>query len=71
MSDRTITKTLWSETLVEILILSLQKKRPDKEIKEILKELRTKGFKPGYITDKVEKELGAESARRVKILIGG
>lgn len=70
MTDKTITKTLWTETLVEILVLSLKKKRPDKEIIEILKELRAKGFKPSYITGKVEKELGAESARRIKALIG-
>ncbi len=70
MKDKTITKTLWSETLIEILILALQKKRPDSEITEIIKEIRAKGFKRRYIIGKVEKELGAETARRVKTLIG-
>jgi hypothetical protein len=70
MKDKTITKTLWTETLIEILVIALQKKRPDSEIKELIKEIRAKGFKPRYITGKVEKELGAETARRVKTLIG-
>lgn len=71
MKDKTtIPKTLWSETLIEILIDSLKKNRPDKEIKNILMELRIKGFKSGYVTRKVEKELGKDAVRRIKSITG-
>lgn len=67
MNDKTtIPKTLWSETLIEILVESLRKNRPDTEIKNILMELRDKGFKSGYVKRKVEKELGNEAVKRLK-----
>jgi len=68
--DETIAKTLWSETLIDALILGLQKKVPDAKIKELIKELQDKGYQSTYIINKVTKEMGAPAAMRVKHLMG-
>jgi hypothetical protein len=65
----TIAKTLWSETLIELLIVSLQKNQSDGKIVELLKELKQKKFKPDYIVRKVSKSLGESEASRVKQLL--
>lgn len=68
-TQTTISKTLWSETLIEILIDSLEKNKSDKKIIKILKELKQKKFKAKYITKKIRKTLGEKQANRVKELI--
>jgi len=68
--DKTIAKTLWSDTLVEILIAALKKNSGDKEIRGIIRELRDKGFKKNYVIGKVSKELDENAARRVRLLLG-
>ena len=68
--DKTIAKTLWSDTLVEILIVALKKNSGDKEIMGIIRELRDKGFKKSYVIGKVSKELDENAARRVRLLLG-
>ena len=65
----TIAKTLWSETLIELLIVSLEKGQSDEKITELLKELKQKKFKPDYIVKKVTKSLGEKEANRVKLLL--
>lgn len=69
-TSMTMLKTLWSETLLDILVVSLEKKMPDQKIIEILKELRQKRFKASYITDKVRRSLSEADAQRVKKLMG-
>ena len=68
--DKTITKTLWSETIIDALIVGLQKNVDDKKIKEMINEIRAKGYKSSYIIEKVTKELGAPARVRVKRLLG-
>ena len=65
----TIAKTLWSETLIELLIVSLEKEQSDEKITELLKELKQKKFKPDYVVRKVNKSLGEKEANRVKLLM--
>ena len=65
----TIVKTLWSETLIELLIVSLQKGQSDAKIIELLKELKQKKFKPDYIVRKVTKSLGESEGDKVKLLL--
>ena len=67
--DKTITKTLWSETLIEGLCADLKKDKPDPRIVDALRELKAKGFAARYITSKVRKEVGSEAATRVKNLM--
>jgi len=67
--DMTIAKTLWSETLIDALLVALQKKHPDEKIRELLKEIQDKGYKPTYIIEKVTKELDAQAVLRVRQLL--
>ncbi|MBT7950766.1 MAG: hypothetical protein HN764_04015 [Gammaproteobacteria bacterium] len=68
-TQATIAKTLWSETLIELLIVSLEKNLSDEKIVELLKDLKQKKFKPDYIVRKVSKSLGEKQANRVKLLL--
>ncbi len=65
----TTAKTLWTETILEILYLALKYDKPDKDIKKILMQVRMKGCKPSYIIRKVNQKLGEQAAVRVKSLM--
>jgi hypothetical protein len=65
----TVAKTLWSETLIDLLIVSLQKGQTDAQVSELLKELKEKNFKSDYIVKKINKNCGEEDAVRVKQLL--
>ena len=65
----TTAKTLWTETILEILYQSLKANKPDNAIKDVLKEVRDKGFKPDYICEKVEKKVDKKAAIRVRGLM--
>ena len=69
-TDLTQAKTLWSETILEILYEALRKERKDGEIRELLKEVRAKGFKRDYILDRVKKKIGPAAEIRVRGLLG-
>ena len=66
--DKTIAKTIWSETLIDILLVALKKNSPDDEIIKLLKDLQRKGFKKFYLIDKVTKEVDEAAGRRVRRL---
>lgn len=67
--DDTVSKTIWSETLIDLLLVALQKNAPDAKVKEVLKELSDKGYQSGYIIKKVTKELDENAARRVRQIL--
>ena len=67
--DKTVAKTLWSETLIDMLIASLRANKSDAQIKGLLKECKQKGFKASYLTEKVRKELSDAAAVRIKRLM--
>ena len=67
--DKTIAKTLWSDTLIDMLIASLKADKSDDQIKGLLKECKEKGFKASYLTGKVRKELDERAASRIKRLM--
>ncbi len=62
-------KTLWSETMLEMLKYALKRNKGDKQIKEIARELKTKGYRTGYLIEEVRKELGESQASRLQRLI--
>ena len=66
---KTTAKTLWTETILEILYETLRKNRTDEEVRGVLKEVRSKGFKRSYIVEKVQKKVDAQAAKRVKALL--
>ena len=65
----TVAKTLWSETILEVLYEFLKENKPDEAIKEILREVRLKGFKPPYIIEKVGMKVDEAAAERIKALL--
>ena len=67
--DKTVAKTLWSETLIDMLIATLKANKSDEQIKGLLRECKQKGFKASYLTGKVRKELGEGAAVRLKRLM--
>jgi hypothetical protein len=67
--EGTIAKTLWSETILEVLYESLKKNRSDAAIREILVEVRDKGFDSDYIIDRVNKKVGPTATTRVRRML--
>ncbi len=67
--DETIAKTLWSETILEILYTVLRQNKSDEKVLEILKEVRQKEFTRDYIIEKVEKKVDKQASVRVKNLL--
>jgi hypothetical protein len=65
----TTAKTLWTETILEILYQSQQDNKPDAAIRDVLKEVVQKGFKPEEIIQKVEKKLDKRASIRVRGLL--
>lgn len=68
-TTKTTVKTLWTETILEILYESLRKNGSDAKIREILVEVRGKGYKPGDIVDRVRRKVDTSAAARVKSLM--
>lgn len=68
--EKTVPKTLWSETQLEVLYETLKKRRPDHVLLEILVDLRARGFNKHYLLRKIEKHTDPESLLRVKRLFG-
>lgn len=64
----TTAKTLWTETILEVLYLALEYERPDEDVKKILQQMQ--GSKPAYIVLKVQQKLGEAAASRTRTLMG-
>jgi len=58
-------KTLWSETLFEMLYEAIQHNWSSNAIREILKELVQKGYRIPHLKQKVEKRFGEEGVKRL------
>ncbi len=54
---------------MEILYQALKANKPDDMVKDVLKEVREKGFKPDYIYEKVEKKVDKQAAIRARGLM--
>jgi len=68
-STTTTARTIWSETLLEILYESLQHNKPDKLIREVLRDLRKQGMKPDTIIREVAKNVDEQAIVRVMGLL--
>lgn len=65
----TISKTIWSETLIETLIISLVANKSDEQIKEILIECLQKGFKKDYLIRKIQKETNEATKKKAVLML--
>jgi len=62
-------KTLWTQTLVEILYADLQKPKSAATIRETVAGLRAKGFRTYYLIQKVRKDVGDDAAHRLERIV--
>ena len=63
-------KTMWSETLLEALYVALEKKVGDAHVRELLGELKAKGYKKDYLIEKVTKKLGPNAVTQLERVYG-
>jgi hypothetical protein len=68
-TTRTTAKTLWTETILEVLYETLRKNKDDTQLRSVLKEVQAKGFKREAIISKVRKKVDAQAAARVRMLL--
>ncbi len=67
---KTDLRTLWSDTLIELVCDAVKEDWSDNAIQEIIKELYYKGYKPERLMMTFEKMLGPDAATRLaKFLI--
>ena len=67
--EGTTLKTLWSESIIEILLDSLRHDKSDAQVIYAVRDLYRKKFKAEYLLNKVSKELGNSFAKRLAGLI--
>ncbi len=58
-------RSLWSETLVELMCEAVSEDWSEHAMGEIIKELYNKGYKTDQIIAMIDKRLGAEAAGRL------
>ena len=67
--DKTIPKTLWSATLIDMLIDALKKEQSDAKVVASVSSLQKRGFNNSYIIRKVRRELDKNKLNRLLTLI--
>ena len=66
--DKTTPRTLWTQTLLDMLESAIKQKR-DKETLGVLKEFRAKGYGKAQILNYVNKHMAPEDAKHLKRMI--
>ena len=66
---KTDLRTLWSETLIDLLQDAVTENWSDKAIKEIIKELYNKGYKTEQLMVLLDKKIGPEAATHLAIYV--
>ncbi|RKZ43719.1 MAG: hypothetical protein DRQ58_12225 [Gammaproteobacteria bacterium] len=62
---KTDLRTLWSETLIELLHDAVKEDWSDKAIKDIIKELYNKGYKTEQLMMMLDEKIGPEAATKL------
>lgn len=68
-SDGTRTKTLWSETQLEMLHIALRGNRPEAEVVDIVRDLLGRGLPADYLVDKAKAVGGVIAGNRLRSLL--
>jgi len=69
--DNSIPYTLWSATLLDMLIDALRKELPDDQVIPSIRALNKKHFSTKYLVRKTRQRLNEQSADRLLALIRG
>ena len=62
---KTDLRTLWSDTLIEMLQEAVSEDWSDNAIKEIVRELYNKGYKTEQLIAMIDKKIGPNAAARL------
>ncbi len=62
---KTDLRTLWSETLIELLHDAVREDWSDKAIQDIIKELYNKGYKTEQLMHMLDRKIGPEAANKL------
>jgi hypothetical protein len=62
--------TMWSESLIEGLYIGIAKSGNDNALKDLIRELKEKGYETNYLINKVTTNVGPAEGRRLKALMG-
>lgn len=62
---KTDLRTLWSETLIELLLDAVKEEWSDHIVQDIVKELYNKGYKTEQLIKLLEKKLGPDAATKM------
>jgi transcriptional regulator CtsR len=62
---KTDLRTLWSETLIELLHDAVKEDWSDKAIEDIIKELYNKGYKTEQLMMMLDRKIGPEAATKL------
>jgi len=71
LNENTQSRTLWSQSMFEALLVALRRQAGDKHVLELIDDLKRKGYSLEIIVNKVVKSLGPKAAARVHLLAGG
>ena len=63
--------TMWSESLIDGLYISIAKSGNDNALRDLIKELREKGYEDAYLINKVSANVSPAAGERLQALIGG
>jgi len=69
LDEDTRPRTLWSQTQFDMLILALERSKPDVMIRELMVDLNRRGFPPEYVLPRVRKKLGMIASNRIKLIL--
>lgn len=66
--DKTVTRTLWTDTLFDLLATAI-KRNNETEAKKLLKEIRAKGYRRERMMQHMQKHLEAAQISQLKRLV--
>lgn len=69
LDEDTRPQTLWSQTQFDLLVLALERSRPDTLIRELMVDLNKRGFPPEYVIPRVRRKLGMVASNRIKLIL--
>lgn len=62
--------TMWSESLIEGLYIGIAKSGNDNALRELIKELKEKGYEETFLINKVNTNVSPAASKRLQALLG-
>jgi hypothetical protein len=68
--DDKTANTMWSESLIEGLYIGIAKSGNDNALRELIKELKEKGYDESFLINKVNTNVSLTASKRLQALLG-